>query len=142
MGFLILIISIIVNLFIIYFFYKKILLIINEPEKKNQAAINSLMIEFNKTAKNNLDLLEEKIFEIKNMLQLVDDKTKKIDKMDKDLIITKRENNTDSYIKSAGPNKHALIKKLMREGKNSKEISKIIGISKAEVDLYINLIKK
>ena len=46
-----LIISIIINFFLIYFIYKKILSKINEPEKKHQAEINSLIIEFNKITK-------------------------------------------------------------------------------------------
>lgn len=138
----ILIISIIINLFIIRYFYKKIREKIHEPEKKYQTEINSLMVEFNKTVKNNLDLLEDKIMEIKNLLQLVDNKMVKIKEINQELTVPAESRDLNNIIKMPASNKSSVIKKLLNEGKNSKNISKIMGISKAEVDLYIKLLKK
>ncbi len=139
---LILIISIIINLFIIYSFYKKVIVKIHEPEKKYRAEINSLMIEFNKTAKNNFDLMEEKILEIKNLLQIIDVKMNKNKKINNEKIPVKEKEDPDNVIEFSGSNKSTVIKKLFSEGKSSKNISKIMGISKAEVDLYLKLQKK
>ena len=74
------ILSIAVNLFIIYSFYKKVIIKISEPDKKEKAEINSLMVEFNKITKNNIDLLEEKVYEVKNVLKLLDVKILEIKK--------------------------------------------------------------
>ncbi len=139
---LILIISIIINLFIIYSFYKRVIVKIHEPEKKYRAEINSLMIEFNKTAKNNFDLMEEKILEIKNLLQIIDVKMNKNKKINNEKIPVKEKEDPDNVIEFSGSNKSTVIKKLFSEGKSSKNISKIMGISKAEVDLYLKLQKK
>ena len=137
---MILIISIIINLSIIYYFYKKIIIRINEPEKKYSAEINSLMVEFNKTAKNNFDLMEEKVLEIKTLLQLIDNRMNKANKVND--VIKKKEKLPAKIVKSPGLNKSGVIKKMLKEGKSSMNISRIMGISKAEVDLYIKLQKK
>lgn len=68
------ILSIIVNLIIIYNVYNKLLLKISAPEVKEKSEINSIIVEFNKVTKNNIDLLEEKVAEIKNLLLLADRK--------------------------------------------------------------------
>ncbi len=136
-----LIISIIINFFLIYFIYKKILTKINEPEKKHHAEINSLIIEFNKITKNNIDLLEEKIYEIKNLLKLADKKFQDLKSSNNQ----KQFSNKifiDNAVTINQKNKSNIIKDLLKEGKSNKEIAKIMGISKAEVELYINLVGK
>lgn len=143
-----LIISVIINLFIIYYFYKKIKLQINEPKLKQRSEINSLIIEFNKITKNNIDLLEEKVHEIKNLLKLIDDKKQQLNNLKLDLPDIpveqkkiKEKNISENVFPMTKQNKNSIIKDLVKEGKNSKEIAKIMGISKAEVELYLNLLK-
>jgi len=116
--------------------------IFKEAEKKYKAEVNSLMVEFNKTAKNNFDLMEEKVAEIKNLLRLTDDKMDKINKMEIKAAETKKDSNPDNIMKLPVSKKSTIIKKLIAEGKSSSNISKIMGISKAEVDIYLNLLKK
>ena len=140
------ILSIAVNLFIIYSFYKKVIIKISEPDKKEKAEINSLMVEFNKITKNNIDLLEEKVYEVKNVLKLLDVKILEIKK--NNIVDTKlgeiinEVSAEDNVINFKPANKTSIIKDLFKEGKSSKEIAKVMGISKAEVELYINLQKK
>ena len=140
------ILSIAVNLFIIYSFYKKVIIKISEPDKKEKAEINSLMVEFNKITKNNIDLLEEKVYEVQNVLKLLDVKILEIKK--NNIVDTKlgeiinEVSAEDNVINFKPANKTSIIKDLFKEGKSSKEIAKVMGISKAEVELYINLQKK
>lgn len=136
-----LIISIIINFFLIYFIYKKILSKINEPEKKHLSEINSLIIEFNKITKNNIDLLEEKIYEIKNLLKLVDKKFQDLKNFNNQKQFLNK-TSIDNAVTFNQKNKSNIIKDLLKEGKSDKEIAKIMGISKAEVELYINLAGK
>jgi|GEM_PF-6969038 len=136
------IISIIINIFIIYSVYKKVMAKVHEPDKRHMAEINSLIVEFNKVTKNNIDLLEEKVDEVKNIIQVAQEKIREF-KMNEALnrLPVKEEHVND--VKVAVPkNKTDIIKGLLKEGKDSKEIAAIMGISKAEVELYKNLSKK
>ena len=114
----------------------------HEPDKRHMAEINSLIVEFNKVTKNNIDLLEEKVDEVKNIIQVAQEKIREF-KMNEALnrLPVKEEHVND--VKVAVPkNKTDIIKGLLKEGKDSKEIAAIMGISKAEVELYKNLSKK
>ncbi len=136
--------SLVINLFILYTVYQKLIIKMNEPEKKEKAEMNSLILEFNKITKNNIDLLEDKINELKSIIQLADEK------------IELRENRKDLEKKINSPlrmvdnnpveynriNKTEIMEKYIQEGKSSKEIAKLMGINTAEVELYQNLKRK
>ncbi len=145
--------SLIINILLLYLVYKKIIAKYTEPNKKEIAEINSLIIEFNKIAKNNIDILEDKIDEIKNVLALVDRKvdlsksgeTKVVKNENKKILnfeAVKKSSSKDIKRKKQKIDKFQLIKELYGENKNAKTIAKILGVSKGEVELYIELIKK
>lgn len=147
---LVLILSIIINLIIIYFFYKRIIHKIEFPQKKELSEINSLMVEFNKLTKNNVDLIEEKIEELKKVVKIADEKILNLSKGIKENIdIAIREDNlnltTNKNTKlnsSKKQDKYKTIEKLLKKKKSPQEIAEFLGISISEVKLYINLIKE
>lgn len=155
--------SVTVSIFIAYIIYKKLSTQISEPELKERSEINSLIIEFNKITKNNIDLLEEKVSEIKNLLVIVDRKmadyknlelnTKVKASFEKTLVDLKEDNKKHfsrpeidikhSHIKQEkSNNKSEMIKTYLQEGKSDKQIAKLLGISKAEVQLYMGMMNK
>ncbi len=149
------IISLIINIFIVYLVYKKITYKIEYPVEKDKSEINSLMIEFNRLTKNNIDLIEEKIDEIKKVIDLADKQlsiykagilvaNNPINK--KNRAVVDRVENSEIGISDIGNrkkkgDKYKQIKELMKEGKSSDEIAKIMGISVNEVNLYMEMNK-
>ncbi len=160
--------SLIINIILIYYIYKKIITRYSEPEKRLTSEINSLIIEFNKISKNNIDLIEDRIEEVKNLLKLMDKKKEELEKLKNDLennrayknidnthrinitdnIISEINNKTSrskkrpkKVIKNKKEDKYTLILNLYKKNKTIKEIAEILGISRGEVKLYIDLIK-
>lgn len=116
----------------------------NEPEKKEKAEMNSLIVEFNKITKNNIDLLEDKIHELKSIIQRADEK---IEEWEKKNSLGKKINSPLSMVDSNPVeynriNKTEIIENYIQEGKSTKEIAKLMGINSAEVELYQNLKRK
>ena len=154
---LILILSIIINLSLVYLFYKRIMHRIEFPQEKEFSEINSLMIEFNKLTKNNIDLIEEKIEELKKVIKIADEKilqlsekignTFDINKITKPTISSNKlwtstkTKKADVNLKVKKMDKYKTIQKLLKKNKSPEEIADFLGISISEVKLYINLIK-
>lgn len=145
---LVLILSIILNLIIIYLFYKRIIHKIEFPQEKEFSEINSLMIEFNKLTKNNVDLIEEKIEELKKVIKIADEKIANLsnrlkvqdEKREDNLVLTpdKRRN----QVSPRKQDKYKTIQKLLKKKKSPRDIAEVLGISISEVKLYINLIEE
>jgi DNA-binding NarL/FixJ family response regulator len=136
----------------LYLFYKNLDSKIESPQKKYESEINSIMIEFNKLAKNNIDLLEEKIEELTNILKIADEKIKELKKYSGHSSKKKESKNfkTDDIVSndefsekasSKKVNKYKKIEELLSEGYSAEEISEELGISVSEVNLYIELLK-
>jgi hypothetical protein len=153
----IVVISIIFNLFIVFRIYKKLQSQIIHPEIKERSEINGLIVEFNRTAKNNIDLLEEKMLEMKNLLNLMDEKnkglitpslienevkSKPVPEKKKKEKKRKKSIKHDNIIDLTSSSKSSIVEQLYNDGKSSLQISKIIGISKLEVDLLLKFINK
>lgn len=133
--------ALVINLFVLYSVYQKLLIRINEPERRDKAEMNSIMTEFNRITKNNIDLLEDKIAEIKNLMRILDEKTSRAVKQESRPDAA-REGVKAPAEKSLRFAKGEAIGKYHAEGKSPGEISEILGISSAEVELYLNLGKK
>ncbi|MDD5067583.1 MAG: hypothetical protein PHF84_11120 [bacterium] len=132
-----------INLILLYSMYQKLIIRINEPDKKEKAEINSLMVEFNRVTKNNIDLLEDKVQEIKNLLRLVDGKIAELKKGNAPSEVIK------DGLKTMPPppprtkaNKVEVISRYYEEGRSVREIAGILGITDSEVELYLNFKKK
>jgi len=127
------------------------------PQEKEFSEINSLMIEFNKLTKNNIDLIEEKIEELKKVIKIADEKilqlsekignTFDINKITKPTISSNKlwtstkTKKADVNLKVKKMDKYKTIQKLLKKNKSPEEIADFLGISISEVKLYINLIK-
>ncbi len=148
--------SLIINIFLLYIVYKKLVAKYTEPNRKEISEINSLIIEFNKIAKNNIDLLEDRLEQIKEYVKLFDLKLKELNSLEnKEAVFNNIKNNSviplspsKNQVKANKSTKRKLdkfsvIKKMyLEDKKRASTIAKQLGISKGEVDLYIELIKK
>lgn len=121
--------------------------------------INSVITEFNKTAYNNINLLEEKIDEIKELLKIAKETAKKtsqpseieeniFDISQNRNILTKRhiepriaEIPKPKEEAKKLKNKYSKIDSYIKQGYKTIEIAKLLGISVTEVNLYLNLKK-
>ncbi|MBN1897948.1 MAG: hypothetical protein JW827_04155 [Spirochaetes bacterium] len=149
----ILIVSVAINLFILYYAYKKITLKMESPQEKNLSEINSLMVEFNKLTKNNVDLIEEKIDELGKAIRIADEKLNRMREQINDIPLNEasivknlkevsRDLVTLNEMKNRTQDKYKSIKQYLKKNKNPSQIAELLGISRGEVDLYINLIKE
>ncbi len=125
--------SLIINLFIIYLVYKKLNRKIEDIPRIDTSEINSLMVEFNKLTKNNIDLLEEKINEVKSTLILAENKLKELKNTQSEKSKKKKQKNRGKY---------ETIIELHKKGIKEENIAKELGISVEEVKLFLSLNKK
>jgi hypothetical protein len=141
---LILILSIFINLIIIYFVYNNLIAKIQFPHKQETSEIQSIMVELNKLTKNNVDLIEEKIEELKNIIKIADSKISQLNS----LLNIIQKNEVESIPKKKNipiepkkEDKYTIIKNLLKKKMTPLQIAKHLGISIEEVKLYINLIE-
>lgn len=101
------------------------------PENIKQE-INSVLVEFNKSANENISILETKIDEAKSLVKHLNN----INIHD----TGSESNNESSEVKKAG--KYELIDIYLKQKIKPVKIAKILGISITEVNLYIKLKKQ
>jgi predicted nucleic acid-binding Zn-ribbon protein len=118
--------------------------------------VSKLITEFNRVSNTNINILEDKIEDLKNIIKLADDKIIKLNSKLTDLEILANRNNRSVSVKEPVirqkikplPKKATLnekkerIKELVNAGFSIEEIAKAVNMSKGEVQLVLELKNK